>query len=369
MSTYNLNINTIDSIYPPYSIKNKLPLNSNLAEEITQWRKTVSNIVHNQDNRIIVIVGPCSIHDPDAAIEYAKYLVKMKKIYSEQLFIIMRVYFEKPRTTIGWKGLINDPNLDGTFKINEGLEIARKLLIDINSMGIPVACEFLDVFTPQYYSDLVTWGAIGARTTESQLHRQLASGLSMPIGFKNGTGGSIDIAVDAVISSNYSHSFLGINEDGKAAIVTTKGNSSSHIILRGGKTGPNFDHVSVMHLKKLMKDKVSTKVIIDCSHGNSGKIHKNQPIVVEAIMAQYDNGEEVIAGMMIESNLKEGNQKLTDPKNLEYGVSITDACVNLDTTTGMLSRIASSWNKRYSVKKRAIASDFDLELIKDHLHC
>jgi 3-deoxy-7-phosphoheptulonate synthase len=371
MSTSNINVNTIESIYPPYSIKNKLPISSELSEKITEWRNTVSNIVNGKDNRIISIVGPCSIHDPKAALEYAKYLVEMKKKFGDELFIIMRVYFEKPRTTIGWKGLINDPNLNDTFKINEGLEIARKLLIDINSMDIPVACEFLDVFTPQYYSDLVTWGAIGARTTESQLHRQLASGLSMPIGFKNGTGGSLDIAVDAVVSSNYSHCFLGINEDGKASIVTTKGNQNTHIILRGGKTGPNFDHVSIMHLKKIMKEKVKTKVIVDCSHGNSGKIHKNQPIVIETLMAQYDNGESMVAGVMIESNLKEGNQKLVSGcklEDLEYGKSITDACVGLNDTTKMLKRMADSHNKR-NPKKQKTTHNYDINDIKDMIRC
>ena len=351
MSTYNLNIESIESIYPPYSIKNEIPVNNELTKKIIEWRNITSNILSGKDDRIIAIVGPCSIHDSEAALEYAQYLVEMKEKYCDQLFIIMRVYFEKPRTTIGWKGLINDPYLNDTFKINDGLKIARKLLLDITKLNIPIACEFLDVFTPQYYADLVTWGAIGARTTESQLHRQLASGLSMPIGFKNGTGGSLDIAVDAVISSQYSHCFLGIDENGKASIVNTKGNKDTHIILRGGKTGPNFDHVSIMHLKKLMEGKINNKVIIDCSHGNSGKIHSNQPIVIDAVMSQFDNGENVIAGVMIESNLKEGSQKLKVGCELEYGKSITDSCVGLEKTSIMLERIASSWNKRFSNKK------------------
>ena len=346
MSTYNININSIESISNPLDIKNEFKIDEKLTKNIISWREVVSNIVSGTDNRLMVIVGPCSIHDPVAALEYAKYLQKIQKKYEKELFILMRVYFEKPRTTIGWKGLINDPYLNDTFKINDGLKIARKLLIDIIKMGIPVACEFLDVFTPQYYADLVTWGAIGARTTESQLHRQLASGLSMPIGFKNGTGGSLDIAVDAVISSQYPHCFLGINELAQASIVTTKGNKDTHIILRGGKTGANFDHVSVSGLKKLMKDKIRNKVVVDCSHGNSGKIHTNQPIVVDAIMSQYENGEDVFAGTMIESNLLEGCQKLVDPNNLIYGKSITDACVGLDDTNKMLERMANSWNKR-----------------------
>jgi len=367
MSTYNINIENIESIYPPYSIKSEIPIDSELTEKIINWRQTTSNILSGKDDRLIVIVGPCSIHDPNAALEYAKYLVNMKKRFESELFILMRVYFEKPRSTIGWKGLINDPMLNDTCKINDGLRIARKLLVDITKMDIPVACEFLDVFTPQYYSDLVTWGAIGARTTESQLHRQLASGLSMPIGFKNGTGGSLDIAVDAVVSSQYKHSFLGINENGQASIVTTKGNQGTHIILRGGKTGPNFDHVSIMHLKKLMKDKINNKVVIDCSHGNSGKIHSNQPIVVDAVMSQFDNGENIIAGVMIESNLVEGNQKLIQGCNLVYGQSITDSCVNLNTTTEMLQRMASSWNKRFNNKRKV--SDYNFSpSINDWTH-
>jgi 3-deoxy-7-phosphoheptulonate synthase len=352
MSTYNINVKSIESIYSPNSIKSELVLTEELGNKIINWRKTVSDIISGKDNRILVIVGPCSVHDPNAAYEYAKYLVEMKKRFKEELFIVMRVYFEKPRTTIGWKGLINDPYLNDSFKINDGLKLARKLLIDIGNLDIPVACEFLDVFTPQYYADLVTWGAIGARTTESQLHRQLASGLSMPIGFKNGTGGSMDIAVDAVISSNYSHCFLGVDENAKAAIVTTKGNKDSHIILRGGKTGANFDHVSIKTLKKLMDGKITNRIVIDCSHGNSGKVHTNQPIVIDTLMSQYDNGETVIAGVMIESNLVEGNQKLGNACDLVYGKSITDACVGLDSTTRMLERMANSWSKKHIKRRR-----------------
>ncbi len=345
MSTYNINVKSIQSISSPSSIKDALPLSKELNDNIIEWRKIVSNIISGKDKRFLVIVGPCSVHDPEAAYEYSKYLMLMKEKYKKELFIVMRVYFEKPRTTIGWKGLINDPYLDESFKINDGLRIARELLIKINNLGIPVACEFLDVFTPQYYADLVTWGAIGARTTESQLHRQLASGLSMPIGFKNGTGGSVDIAIDAVISANYSHCFLGVEENGNAAIVTTKGNLDSHIILRGGKTGANFDHVSILNIKKMLKDKIKNKLIVDCSHGNSGKIHTNQPVVVDSLMSQYDNGEDIIAGVMIESNLVEGCQKLGS--DLIYGKSITDACIGLDTTNKILQKIANSVENRH----------------------
>jgi len=345
----NTNIDEIKELTKPILLRQQVPLKKDILDKIENHRLEIRNILDGNDKRTIVIVGPCSIHNISEAYDYALMLKELQKKYEEKLYIIMRVYFEKPRTTIGWKGLINDPYLNDSYKINDGLKIARKLLVDINEMDIPVACEFLDVFTPQYYADLVTWGAIGARTTESQLHRQLASGLSMPIGFKNGTGGSLDIAVDAVVSSQFKHSFLGINESGKASIVSTKGNQDTHIILRGGKTGPNFDHVSIMHLKKLMNNKISNKVIIDCSHGNSGKIHSNQPIVIDAVMSQFDNGENIIGGVMIESNLKEGSQKLSnDLSSLEYGKSITDACVGLITTTKMLERMAYSWNQRYS---------------------
>ena len=273
MSTYNLNIDSIDSIFP-YSIKNDIPVSQELTNKIINWRNITSKIISGEDNRLITIVGPCSIHDPQAAIEYAKYLIKMKDRFKDQLFIVISLYFEKPRTINGWKGFLYDPDLNSSNKIDEGLIKTRKLLIEITKMRIPIATEFLDTIIPQYIDDLISWGCIGARTVESQLHRQLASGLSMPIGFKNGTGGSLDIAVDAVISSQYKHCFLGIDESGKAAIVNTKGNKDTHIILRGGKNGPNFDHVSIMHLKKLTNGKINNKVIVDCSHGNSGKLHK-----------------------------------------------------------------------------------------------
>ena len=268
MSTNNININSIGVIPSPQEIKNLFPLNDSLVENITKTRDDIKKVLSGEDNRLIVIVGPCSIHDPKSALEYASYLSRRIEKYKKRLLILMRVYFEKPRTTIGWKGLINDPNLDDSYDINKGLKVARELLLEINKLQVPVAVEFLDVITPQYYSDLVSWGAIGARTTESQVHRQLASGLSMPIGFKNGTGGSLDIAIDAVQSSNYPHTFLGIDDLGKASIVSTSGNEDAHVILRGGKTGCNFDHVSIAHLKKLMDGKVNKKVIVDCSHGN-----------------------------------------------------------------------------------------------------
>lgn len=344
MSTNNINIENIGVIPSPLEIKNMYKLEDSLSYNITNSRDSIKKVLSGEDKRLLVIVGPCSIHDPNSAIEYANYLSKRIEKYKNELFIVMRVYFEKPRTTIGWKGLINDPDLNDTYNIDKGLKVARELLININKLNVPIAVEFLDVITPQYYSDLVSWGAIGARTTESQVHRQLASGLSMPIGFKNGTGGSLDIAIDAVQSSNYKHTFLGIDDLGKASIVSTKGNSDSHIILRGGKTGCNFDHVSISHLKKLMNGKINKKIIIDCSHGNSNKDYRNQKIVVDCVMSQYLNGEDIIGGIMIESHLKEGNQKLNkDLDKLEYGKSITDSCISLETTDLILENISNLW--------------------------
>ncbi len=344
MSTNNVNIENIGVIPCPTDIKSIYKLEDSLSENITRARDSIKKVLSGEDKRLIVIVGPCSIHDPKSALEYANYLSSRIKKYKNELLIVMRVYFEKPRTTIGWKGLINDPDLNDTYNIDKGLKVARELLININKLNVPIAVEFLDVITPQYYSDLVSWGAIGARTTESQVHRQLASGLSMPIGFKNGTGGSLDIAIDAVQSSNYEHTFLGIDDLGKASIVSTKGNPDSHVILRGGKTGCNFDHVSIAHLKKLMSGKINKKIIIDCSHGNSNKDYRNQKIVVDCVMSQYLNGEDVIAGIMLESHLKEGNQKLTSDFNkLEYGKSITDSCISLETTDEILENISRLW--------------------------
>ena len=347
MTTSNINIDNIGIIPSPFEIKKLFPIDDKLVDSIIKTRESIKKVISGDDKRLLVIVGPCSIHDPKSAIEYATYLSRRIEKYEKELLIVMRVYFEKPRTTIGWKGLINDPDLNDTYNIDKGLKVARELLLEINKLGVPVAVEFLDVITPQYYSDLVSWGAIGARTTESQVHRQLASGLSMPIGFKNGTGGSLDIAIDAVQSSNYPHTFLGVDDLGKASIVTTKGNKDSHVILRGGKTGANFDHVSIAHLKKLMNGKIDKKVIIDCSHGNSNKDYRNQKIVVDCIMSQYLNGEDIIGGLMLESHLKEGSQKMTSsPSDLEYGKSITDSCISLETTDLILEKVSNIWNEK-----------------------
>ena len=343
MNLENTKIVSIDKIISPKELKTLLSPNEETKNNIIKWRADIENIIKGIDNRLIVVIGPCSIHDPIGALDYASRLKVLHEVFQDKLFIIMRVYFEKPRTTVGWKGLINDPNLDGSFDINKGLHMARKLLLQINQMGIPTGCEFLDVFSPQYYADLVSWGAIGARTTESQLHRELASGLSMPIGFKNGTNGNIDIAIDAMICANHPHVFMGINEEGNSSIVKTTGNDATHIILRGGVNGPNYDHVNINIINKMLSLKqIKTKLIIDCSHGNSGKSFKNQPLVIESVMTQINHGEKNICGVMIESNILEGCQKhdvKNGKNNLEYGKSITDECVNLETSIKMLERM------------------------------
>lgn len=329
--TNNINVNEINQLLPPIDLKKKYVLEPKLEANIKNWRHQIENIINGKSKKLLVIVGPCSIHNPEEALDYAKLLNKLNIKYQDKLFIVMRVYFEKPRTTIGWKGLINDPDLNNTFDINKGLNIARKLLLDINKLGLPVGCEFLDTITPQYISDLVSWGAIGARTTESQVHRQLASGLSMPIGFKNGTGGSIDIAIDALSSAKSKHVFLGVNDEGNASIIKTKGNQNSHIILRGGKNKTNFDSESVKDACELLKLKShNCKVMIDFSHANSYKNYKNQILAAKNVSEQIKNGSSNILGIMIESNIFEGNQRITD--NLKYGISITDGCVNIEET-------------------------------------
>jgi 3-deoxy-7-phosphoheptulonate synthase len=295
-----------------------------------------------------VVVGPCSIHDRKAAIEYAEHVKKWISTYSNDLLIVMRVYFEKPRTTVGWKGLINDPSLDNSFDINNGLKIARSLLSEINEMGVPAGTEFLDAISPQYYADLISWGAIGARTTESQIHRELASGLSMPIGFKNGTGGSIKIAVDGIKAASQPHHFLSVTKQGVSGIVKTRGNKSCHIILRGSSNGPNCDSDSVNETSKLLKDNdLPGQLMVDCSHGNSLKDYKKQVLVAEDLSEQISNGSKDVASVMIESNLVEGNQKISSNlSDLVYGQSVTDSCVGLDDTEKVLSMFADAVQKR-----------------------
>ncbi|TDH74443.1 hypothetical protein CCR75_006355 [Bremia lactucae] len=342
------NVVAITPLVPPACILEELPVTSEVHELVDATRENVTRILHGHDDRLVVIVGPCSIHDVDAALEYAKRLKSLASDLKGELLVIMRTYFEKPRTTVGWKGLINDPDLDQSFNINKGIRVARKLLLDINSMGLPVGLEFLDTISPQFTSDLISWGAIGARTTESQLHRELTSGLSMPVGFKNGTGGNTKVAIDAVVASSQPHNFLGLNEHGLASIVRTKGNKNCHVILRGGSDGPNYEQKFIDEAAgMLQKVAQPCKIMVDCSHGNSRKLHTNQPKVVDYLAGIVAEGNKNVLGVMIESNLVEGNQSLgDDPSKLVYGQSITDACISWESTVTTLKELASAVMKR-----------------------
>jgi 3-deoxy-7-phosphoheptulonate synthase len=351
MQTKDLRIQSIRPLLPPAILLEELPLSEEGSVFVTESRKTIKNIIDKKDDRLMVVVGPCSIHDPVAAIDYAERLKKLADKVSKDLFIVMRVYFEKPRTTIGWKGLINDPRLDNSFAINEGLHIGRKLLVDITRIGLPVGCEFLDPITPQFFADTVSWGAIGARTTESQIHRNLTSGLSMPVGFKNGTGGSVQMAIDAMLAAAYQHSFLSVTEQGIAAIVTTKGNPDCHIILRGGGGQTNYDVENVTNtLDALKQADLPQRVMIDTSHGNSNKDYKNQPKVVRDIAEQVAAGNKSIIGLLIESFLKEGKQNFAPKDKLEYGKSVTDACIGWDMTVPVIEELAKAVQTRRSKK-------------------
>ena len=344
--TYDNRVNSYRPLISPTILKEEIPISAASSELVDVSRKNCENIITGKDDRLIVVTGPCSIHDCDAAIEYANKLSDLQKQVDDNLLIIMRVYFEKPRTTIGWKGLINDPHLDNTFDINNGLRIARKLLIDINSLGLPCGTEFLDVITPQFIADLISWGAIGARTTESQIHREMASGLSMPIGFKNGTDGNVQVAVDALKAVGHSHQFLGVTDQSLAAIVSTKGNKTCHIILRGSNHGINFDKESVITAhNKLNESNLNSRIMIDCSHGNSGKNHLNQPKVVGEILKQIKQNDH-ICGVMLESFIEEGNQALTSKDDLKYGQSITDACMAWEMTKPLLYNLAEAIENR-----------------------
>ena len=346
-NTDNVRIVSSAPMVSPNYLIHKLPLSDRVALSVVTSRNTIKNILYGDDNRLMVLVGPCSIHDTKAAIEYANKLCQLKEELSEDLFIVMRVYFEKPRTTVGWKGLINDPNLDESFNIDKGLEIARKLLIDLGEMNLPVGVEYLDVLTPQYLSDLIAWGAIGARTTESQSHRELASALSCPVGFKNGTGGSLDIAFDAILSANSPHNLLSVNKDGGISHFKSLGNDTTHIILRGGKDGPNYSNEHVKSTCESLKNKgLVDKVMIDFSHANSEKEYKNQLKVGSNIAKQIEDGSQSIFGVMIESHLNEGNQKVGPLSSLKYGVSITDSCIGWDDTEVLLRDLAKSVKSR-----------------------
>ncbi|WP_016957822.1 3-deoxy-7-phosphoheptulonate synthase [Catenovulum agarivorans] len=340
-SLNNVHVNDETVLITPEKLKQNLPVSEKALNYIANARETLSNIIHGKDKRLIVISGPCSIHDVDAAIVYAKKLKQLHDELGDSLYVVMRVYFEKPRTTVGWKGLINDPNIDGSFNIEAGLHKARKLLIELAELEIPMATEALDPISPQYLAEMFSWSAIGARTTESQTHREMASGLSMPVGFKNGTDGSLDTAINALKSAASPHNFMGINQQGQVAVISTSGNPDGHVILRGGKT-PNYDAASVAECEeKLKKAGLNDALMVDCSHGNSNKDYSRQPIVARDIMQQIIDGNQSVIGIMLESHLNEGNQSadlcLADMK---YGVSITDACINWDDTEELLREMA-----------------------------
>ncbi|MCT8557345.1 3-deoxy-7-phosphoheptulonate synthase [Glaesserella parasuis] len=345
-SLHNVNICDEKVLLTPKGLKQEFPLPEHLRKQIEESRKVISDIIHKRDKRQLIVIGPCSIHDPVSALEYAKKLKVLADKVSDKLYIVMRVYFEKPRTTVGWKGLINDPNLNGTFDVEKGLRIARKLLLDLAELGLPLATEALDPISPQYLADLFSWSAIGARTTESQTHREMASGLSMAVGFKNGTDGNLGVAINAMQASAMGHSFIGINQQGQVTVLHTKGNPDGHVILRGGKS-PNFEAQYVQECEQaLRKAGLPEAIMIDCSHGNSNKDYRRQPLVAENVLQQLTAGNQSIIGLMIESHLFAGNQSSEQPfEQMQYGVSITDACIDWQTTETLLTDFAETLRK------------------------
>ena len=336
--TQDLRVASAHRLPTPFAIKARLPMTERANRTVVESRATVQRILARHDPRLLVVVGPCSIHDPVGALEYAGRLAQLTRVLGDHLFIVMRVYFEKPRTTVGWKGLINDPHLDGSCDIEEGLQRGRRLLMEINGMGLPAATEFLDPIVPQYIDDLISWAAIGARTTESQTHREMASGLSMPVGFKNGTDGGLQIAIDAMGSARSAHSFLGIDQEGYTSVVRTKGNPDGHVVLRGGRARPNYDPQSIAEAcSNLDKQNLPHVLMVDCSHANSLKQHARQEDVWNSLIEQRAAGTRSIIGAMVESYLFEGNQPVPqDPRNIAYGISVTDACLSWETTERML---------------------------------
>lgn len=347
IKTDDLRIIETQEVIEPEKLIAEIPVSDQAAQTVLNARKTIQDILHGRDKRLLMITGPCSIHDVDAALEYADRLQNIIEATKDELFIVMRVYFEKPRTTVGWKGLINDPDLDDSFKINKGLHIARKLLANLAERGIPAGTEFLDPISPQYVTDLISWGAIGARTTESQVHRELASGLTCPIGFKNATDGGLQIAVDAIQSSSNPHHFLGVTKQGKTAILTTSGNPDCHVILRGGNNQPNYDKASIDKASTLLeKAGLDTRLIVDCSHANSFKDHEKQVTVGHEIAEQIANGENRIFGVMLESHIVGGRQNLVDGKAETYGQSVTDACMSWEDTEAVVKNFAAAIKQR-----------------------
>lgn len=344
--TDDLRILATKELAPPTHLIREFPVSETVGHTVANARNAIHRILHGMDDRLLVVIGPCSIHDPIAGREYARRLLEQREQYKDRLEIVMRVYFEKPRTTVGWKGLINDPSLDGSFDINRGLRVARELLLDINAMGMPAGSEYLDMITPQYIADLIAWGAIGARTTESQVHRELASGLSCPVGFKNGTDGNVRIALDAIKASSQPHHFLSVTKGGHSAIVSTSGNEDCHIILRGGKT-PNYDRASIEAVcREAGNAALACRLMIDCSHGNSQKNHENQIKVCQEVCDQLSDGESRIFGVMVESNLEAGREDLIAGKAPTYGRSITDACIGWDSTVDLLAMLADGVSER-----------------------
>ena len=334
----NINIQEFKPLIKPNQLNDILPIDTATQNFVIQSRIKIQNIIHKKSNKKLFIVGPCSIHDVDAALQYAKKLKIIADKVKDKIFIVMRVYFEKPRTTVGWKGLINDPLLDDSFNVNKGLYLARELLLNINQLGLPCGYEVLDTITPQYISDLISWGAIGARTVESQVHRQMVSGLSMPVGFKNSTAGDISLAVNAILSASYPHCFMGITNNGEPAICKTKGNKNCHIILRGGGGHTNYSRKHIQFADKLSKDKhINTAIMVDCSHGNSNKDFTKQPLVLQNVIQNMNSFPNLI-GVMLESNLFSGNQKLIfgEKHKLKYGISITDSCIDITTTENII---------------------------------
>ena len=340
----NVNIKSEQVLITPGQLKQELPVSTSVRDKVQRSREAVKAILRRDDPRLLIVVGPCSIHDPKAALDYAKRLNKLADELDDSLLLVMRAYFEKPRTTVGWKGLVSDPHLDDTFDVDEGLTIARRLLLDMADMGLALSTEALDPITPQYLQDLISWTAIGARTTESQKHREMASGLSSAVGFKNGTDGSLQVALNALQSVASSHSFLGINNEGQVAVMHTRGNPDAHLVLRGGSNGPNYDADSIAAAEKgLIGAGLAGNIMVDCSHANSSKDHNRQPLVARDIAGQIAAGNRSVVGLMIESNISAGNQPLQpDLDKLKYGVSVTDACIDWETTETLLREIAET---------------------------
>jgi 3-deoxy-7-phosphoheptulonate synthase len=349
-NTDDLKITGIQEVIAPVQALEEFPITSAAAETVLSARRDIQKVLAGEDDRLLVIIGPCSIHDPKAAVDYGKKLLALKKHYEKDLLIVMRVYFEKPRTTVGWKGLINDPDLDESFNINKGLRLARSLLRDLNELGMPAATEYLDVISPQYVSDLISWGAIGARTTESQVHRELASGLSCPVGFKNATDGGVQVAIDAINAAGRAHHFLSLTKAGRSAIFSTTGNKDCHVILRGGNDRPNYDPISVQHVADaLEKAGLPDRIMIDFSHANSLKQYHRQLQVGEEVGQQIGEGDRRIFGVMVESHLVAGSQKLVKGQDLAYGQSVTDACLGWDDSELLLERLAEKVRQRRNV--------------------